>query len=363
MKKILTLMGLMLIVACSVMVVVSCENTDWGEGDGDPSLLEYKLSEDGTFYIVAGIGDYVGTHLVIPEEYKGLPVREIKSWVFSGSYNNIGDDRLLELDTPWLKSITISDNIAKLEDYSFSNSNIEQVNIESGVSEIEVKAFSSMKNLKKINVSKDNQNYMSKNGVLYSKDGIKLIRYPGAKKRKSFTLSSEITEIGPHAFDGAVNLKRVKIGNNVTQIGQFAFFNAGIKRISIPDSVKILGAEAFEACKSLKKVKLGSGLTEIAQATFGNCHKLVKIVMPKNIKAIRAMALWCGENAKIFYEGTEAEWNEILLDTKVDGTLSETWEAPVFLDDVQIYYYSKQRTKKGGNYWRYIFGVPVIWKN
>jgi len=363
MKKILTLIGLMIIVACSVMIVSSCENTDWGEGDGDPSLLEFELSEDGTYYSVAGIGDYVGTHLVIPEEYKGLPVKEIRRGVFSASFLTIGDENKIELDAPWLKAITITNNITKIGYGSFSGSNIEQINIGSGISAIDRRAFTGTNNLKQINVSKKNQSYMTKKGVLYSKDGKKLIKYPEQKKDSSFRTPYKVIDIEEYAFVGAVNLKKVKIGNNVISIGEFAFFTTSIEEVKISDSVETVGLGAFEQCKQLSKVKLGSGLTEIAQEAFASCHKLKEIVIPKNIKTIRAAALCSGQLSKIFFDGTETEWNEVYLDTKLYGIMGKIDECPPFFETTQVYCYSKEKPSNDGNYWRYVFGVPTVWKN
>ena len=44
--------------------------------------LEFVLSKDETYYIVAGIGSCVDEKLVIPSEYKGLPVKEIANDAF-----------------------------------------------------------------------------------------------------------------------------------------------------------------------------------------------------------------------------------------------------------------------------------------
>ena len=49
----------------------------------DPSVgLEYTLSEDGTHYIVSGIGSCVDTKLIIPSTYNNLPVKKIGPYAF-----------------------------------------------------------------------------------------------------------------------------------------------------------------------------------------------------------------------------------------------------------------------------------------
>ena len=53
----------------------------------DTKKLEYKLSDDGTCFIVAGIGEYAGDELEIPAKHKGLPVMEIGDMAFKYCVN------------------------------------------------------------------------------------------------------------------------------------------------------------------------------------------------------------------------------------------------------------------------------------
>jgi hypothetical protein len=47
--------------------------------------LELMLSEDGSYYIITGIGTFYETELIIPSEYKGLPIKEIADHAFRNS--------------------------------------------------------------------------------------------------------------------------------------------------------------------------------------------------------------------------------------------------------------------------------------
>ncbi|MBR2971260.1 MAG: leucine-rich repeat domain-containing protein [Clostridia bacterium] len=363
MKKILILMCALIIVVCSMLIVTSCQKEDWGVGDGDPSLLEYRLSDDKTYYKVTGIGDYVGEHLVIPEEYCGQPVKEIGSEVFSGYYHFVGPVWTLELAAPWLKALTIPNSVTKIAEGSFTNSNIERIYIGSGVSDIQEHAFSATEKLTEINVSKDNQSYMSKDGVLYSKNGTKLIKYPENKDKETFRIPNKVVVIAEYAFAGANNLIKVKMRNKVTNIGKFAFNRARIEEIKMPDSVESLGASAFEGCSLLKKVNLSKGLTEIEQATFLNCDRLEEIIIPKSIKTIRAAAFFCESLTKVFYEGDENGLTNIKIDMEYYDEHGQMTVLPPFLDVSQFYGYSKKKPSDNANYWHYVFGKPTVWEN
>jgi len=430
MKKILTLIGLMIIVACSVMAMTSCDNTDWGEGDGDPSLLEYKLSEDGTYYIVAGIGDYVGTHLVIPEEHNGLPVKEIALDAF---YCEAEADEPQERINAILgiRAVTFPDSITEMGWTVFRGSNIEQIKFGSGLTEFyEYSFFLQMYKIKEINVSKDNQTYMTKDGVLYSKDGKRLILYPVQKTGEKFRIPNHVETISAAAFmnssvkkvkmsnrvtiieevafaetslekikigngvevieEGAfrncaslkkvnmgknvraigedafleTKIEKIKIGNKVETIGDYAFMGTSIKEIKIPDSVKNIGESAFRDCTKLKNVKLGRGLTEIPLGMFYGCESLKKIFIPINIEKITGLAfVMCDNLTEVFYEGNDKQWNEVYLDMYIHfGIRPEAKYCPVFDESSTLYCYSKDRPSGEGNYWRYVFWNPTVWK-
>ena len=69
--------------------------------------LAYTLSDDGTFYIVSGIGNCKDTDIVIPFMHNGLPVKEIASEAF---YN---------CDS--LTSVVIGDSVRSIGERAFYN--------------------------------------------------------------------------------------------------------------------------------------------------------------------------------------------------------------------------------------------------
>ena len=48
--------------------------------------LEFTLSDDGTYYIITGVGTCRDTRLVMPSEYNGKPVKEIGTYAFKDCY-------------------------------------------------------------------------------------------------------------------------------------------------------------------------------------------------------------------------------------------------------------------------------------
>ena len=66
--------------------------------------MEFELSYDGTYYSLVGLGTCTRTEIVIPSQYKGLPVKEIKS----NSIANIA-----------LTSVIIPESIVNVGEYAF----------------------------------------------------------------------------------------------------------------------------------------------------------------------------------------------------------------------------------------------------
>lgn len=90
--------------------------------------LTYELSEDGTYYIVADANDRVES-VVIPETYKGKPVKSIGNIAFKdcgglvsivipNSVTSIGSDAFYDCNS--LTSIVIPDSVTSIDYYAFS---------------------------------------------------------------------------------------------------------------------------------------------------------------------------------------------------------------------------------------------------
>lgn len=120
--------------------------------------------------------------------------------------------------------------------------------------------------LEKIEVTDENQEYSSYDGILYSKDGEELIACPPMKKGK------------------------IKIKEGTKRIAKVAFYSSAAERIEVPDSVLTIGKNAFFYCCSLTSVKLGNGIQEIPTECFMNAEALRHIIIPPNVKKIGARA-------------------------------------------------------------------------
>lgn len=132
-------------------------------------------------------------------------------------------------------------------------------------------------NYKAYNVDKDNKYYKSIDGVLFSKDGTILLKYPVATNKKSYIVPKGVKIIGNSAFINS-GLEEVILPEGLEQIGYGAFYSVPLKTIEFPDSLKNISSYAFARnyrnLFSLSKVGLGLQTT--------------KITLPKNLELVDA---------------------------------------------------------------------------
>ena len=98
-----------------------------------------------------------------------------------------------------------------------------EVTIPNSVTAIGKDALYDCSGLTDIMVLSNNQNYTSKNGVLFNKDKTVLIQYPQGKKDACYIIPNGVTTIGNDAFRGCTGLTDITIPNSVSTIGEYAF--------------------------------------------------------------------------------------------------------------------------------------------
>ena len=107
----------------------------------------------------------------------------------------------------------------------------------------------------------------------------------------SVVLPDGITSIGENAFNGCESLTSVTFGKNsqLSSIGPGAFnYCYSLESITIPESVTNIGSEAFNYCCGLRSVTFGenSQLTSIGDYAFLGCYSIESITIPASVTSI-----------------------------------------------------------------------------
>ena len=236
------------------------------------------------------------TEVVIPDS-----VSNIGSYAFEGDTNlarlsigrGVKDIGKCAFDRcRSLPSVTIPDNVINIGEYAFEGAtNLTSVTIGSGVANIGALAFVSCGNLTEFKVSNGNESYLSQNGVLFSKDGKKLISYPGGKTENYYTVPNGVETIDAFAFMYCTKLTEVTTGDSVTSVGLKAFYGCeNLANVNLSDGITTIKSEAFSHCYNLININIPKTLRYIDQEIFSSCKNLTSIVIPDSVTEIRSGA-------------------------------------------------------------------------
>ena len=123
------------------------------------------------------------------------------------------------------------------------------------------------------------------------------------------------------------SIRTVVIGEGVTSINWMAFSGCTfLKSITIPSSVTSISTAVFQDCESLTSVTIPNGVTSISDGTFGFCKRLKSITIPGSVTSIGEEAFYaCYCLADVYYDGTEAEREQIEIDANNDELANATW--------------------------------------
>ena len=149
--------------------------------------------------------------VVIPSEIEGLPVTTISTGAFYLSA---------------ITSIEVPDTVTSIGEMAFLGcTSLKTVKLSTGVAKIEKNAFGSCSALQEVQVAKDNPNFSSLDGVLYSKAQDTLVIYPAAKTDAAYTIPSGVTSVAMYAFSENPYLETLTIPNSLIKVGDSAFYN------------------------------------------------------------------------------------------------------------------------------------------
>ena len=197
----------------------------------------------------------------------GNGVTSIGNWAFYGctgltsitignGVTSIGNDAFY--GCTGLTSITIPDSVTSIGYSAFSGcTGLTSITIGNSVTSIGNWAFYGCTGLTSINVTENNSNYCSIDGVLFNKDKTELICYPVGKTDTAYTIPDSVKRIGEFAFKNCTGLTSITIPDSVKRIGDGAFRGCtGLTSITIPDSVTSIGESAFSGCTGLTSINV-----------------------------------------------------------------------------------------------------------
>lgn len=257
----------------------------------------YEILNDGTLRLYQYEG--TDTNIVVPDTIDGRKVTVLGNSTFQ--YCTQASD---------IESVTLPDSLTTIEKNAFYNcEKLKSVTIPPNVSSIGLAAFVeglSESSLTEIKVDPENPYFSEKDGVVFSKDGTKLIVFPSGRSG-DYQIPDGTVSVGDYAFYYCVN----------------------VSSITVPGSVRSLGEGAFGNCSSLTKTVLNEGLEEIGEYAFQSSSGIRDIIIPASVKSVGKNGLRLSSGCRIRVLSTDTVWaddafrDSALIAGKKDSTLQK----------------------------------------
>lgn len=90
----------------------------------------------------------------------------------------------------------------------------------------------------------------------------------------------------PGPFQGCISLEDITFAEGTTKISEGLFYNSGIRRLIIPDTVTSIGYKAFASCENLSVIEWNNSLQTLGASSFYNCTLLEKVILPDSVTTI-----------------------------------------------------------------------------
>lgn len=255
----------------------------------------------------------------------------VDGWVFA-SFNGNAGTKTLYIDYVRDKNGNDPDEtkpVLGVRAYAVNaDENAEELFIGPFVRFIDETSFYNVKKLRRVTVDPENQWYKDVDGVLFTKDGKKLLLYPICYGQRETDKPDEFTypdtyavpegveRIGTFAFLKNKNLRDLTLPSTLKEIGDMAFFDCGRlgayeydeqtdallgTGFTLPDGIEKIGADAFSKCGNIAPgLFLPASLKEIGHHAFFSCSGMKNVFLgapdenaltlgeawlPKNVKA------------------------------------------------------------------------------
>lgn len=118
---------------------------------------------------------------------------------------------------------------------------------------------------------------------------LEIAAFQGCSSIEAIKIPRKITAIEDYTFKGCRFLREVVFSDNITYIGQGAFYHCqslASEGFRLPEKLKTIQASALCLCHSLTEITIPETISELPPDLFKGCSSLKKVSLPPHIESI-----------------------------------------------------------------------------
>lgn len=217
-----------------------------------------------------------------------------------------------------LTRINIPEGVTSIGDSAFLMcGSLTRLTIPDSVTSIEGNPFRHL--AAEIMVSPQNPAFSVVDGVVFNKDGTRLIACP-SNKAGAYAIPQGVLEIGTHAFENCNDLTDVTIPASVASIVGNPFDFAQLELNLAPENpdFSLIDGVLFDQTGTRLLVypcgrpgdtyEVPEGTVEIGEFAFAGCQQLSAVTIPESVTVIGSNSFWNCENLRLYvWDGSYAQ--------------------------------------------------------
>ena len=153
-----------------------------------------------------------------------------------------------------LDTVALPEGLEYIGASAFSYTGLKTLHIPSSVKHLGYNPILGSSKLKTITVAAANPSFKLVDGAVCTMDGKRLLFVPKTLAAESYTIPGGVASVAPYAMYGGTTIKGLIIPASVATVGEYAFYNMGIKTLSIGSGLKKFGEHTFSSCSKLVQI-------------------------------------------------------------------------------------------------------------